>query len=630
MSTFNLKTFLPALSMAESGGNSNAKSKTSSATGTFQYTAPTWAAASKLYPDLGLTPDNINDTGKQAALVQRQTENEYVPALNALGADVSNHNVYLMHHMGQGVATKLLQASDDTPASQAIGAAWGGIQGANRALFPDTDMTAGDVRNAVATYWDKAAGNTPQDADTGAQDSVQPEDAPAAPATATLAPDSSSEVPDAPDLKAKSDPNAGRSWLDNLVSGLADWGAGANGSDFAAGLGQGAKNVMEGVHAREAQSQAVQDFNDQLPTLNWDNKVKTASLRNAIGQQDLERQKAIAGALVKGVDPATAVALFGGKGGTIQAVDPRLVRAQSGEAPDSYEAPQQWVVNNPDGSQSHFIQSINKRTGQPLIKNMTTGETQGTLPEGAYQPNAAAEAETAKLSAQDFNDFQKSRQDQQDMVDHASNVVAMAPFINAGPGMGDRLARSLATLTGQSHFGTDADKLNYANQEIEKVRKAAISSLRGRSDLPMVNNALKSSSSLMDQPDVLYHVEKEMERSRNLNDSISDGWNNLSDGDPYRRRGFAAYRSARIREDADANTKEAQQARFDADRAEYADYAKQSIAHATAAEQARSGTQPTTAQPVLVSPSARVGAPQQQQPANGQSWSNDLGTFSLH
>lgn len=131
----------------------------------------------KNYPSDGYAPDNKNDPAMQKKAWMRLATSEYAPAIEQAGAEVNPQSLYLMHFLGTPNGKKLLGADKTAKASDVLGSAWSGIQGANRGLIPDTGATVGDVMNSVGA---RVGGQMPPEQGEDAQQ--QPSD-PAAPIT---------------------------------------------------------------------------------------------------------------------------------------------------------------------------------------------------------------------------------------------------------------------------------------------------------------------------------------------------------------------------------------------------------------------------------------------------------------
>ncbi len=115
------------VAIVESGGDPNAKAKTSSATGLFQFTKSTWLEAiNSMLPQLakGKTEEEIlsmrtdPDVSRQVfdAFTERNAAN-----LRKAGFENSDGNLYLAHFAGTGGAKRILNAPDDALVEDVLG-----------------------------------------------------------------------------------------------------------------------------------------------------------------------------------------------------------------------------------------------------------------------------------------------------------------------------------------------------------------------------------------------------------------------------------------------------------------------------------------------------------------------------
>jgi len=167
--------YLLNTAMRESGLNSQAKSKASSASGLFQFVEQTWLGLVKRYGShygLGGYASAIQESGdghysvpsadtKSAILSLRQ--NPEVAALMAgesakqtkqslecaLGRQVCDGELYAAHFLGPNAARKLIQLNDTDPNSRAD-AAFPQAAKANRSAFYNSDGTPKSVREVYA------------------------------------------------------------------------------------------------------------------------------------------------------------------------------------------------------------------------------------------------------------------------------------------------------------------------------------------------------------------------------------------------------------------------------------------------------------------------------------------------
>ncbi len=158
----------------ESGGNPNAKARTSSATGLGQFLDGTWLATVKKHrPDLAASASRADLLAMRTEpriaieMLARFTEDN----AKALGAGYTDGDLYLAHFSGVGVAKKLLRADAQASASTCYDQA---AINANRSILEG--KTVGEVRawaarrmassgrtNWVAKFYGQAAQPAPVD-----------------------------------------------------------------------------------------------------------------------------------------------------------------------------------------------------------------------------------------------------------------------------------------------------------------------------------------------------------------------------------------------------------------------------------------------------------------------------------
>ena len=167
--------YLLSTAMRESGLNVQAKSKTSSASGLFQFVEQTWLGLVKRYGShygLGAYASQIQESGdgrysvasadkKSAILALRQ--NPEVAALMAgesakqtkqslecaLGRQVCGGELYAAHFLGPNAARRLIELNDSNPNSRADVAFPQAAKG-NRSAFYNSDGTPKTVREVYA------------------------------------------------------------------------------------------------------------------------------------------------------------------------------------------------------------------------------------------------------------------------------------------------------------------------------------------------------------------------------------------------------------------------------------------------------------------------------------------------
>lgn len=135
----NLDSYLASVRQAESGGNVNARNPSSSATGLYQFTTPTWNNLMRSRPDLALTADGRLDPVQQERAMRAFTE-QNASSLTSAGIQPTPGNLYAAHFLGAGGARSALSQSDATPMANAVGP---GVVKANPFL---ANMTVGDFK----------------------------------------------------------------------------------------------------------------------------------------------------------------------------------------------------------------------------------------------------------------------------------------------------------------------------------------------------------------------------------------------------------------------------------------------------------------------------------------------------
>jgi hypothetical protein len=105
---------MAATAMIESGGNANARAKTSSAGGMFQFLDATWK---QLTREMGkdYTLQDKFDPRKAAEVMAYFTEKQRKQLEKGTGRRASNTDLYMAHFLGAGGATKFLNAMNRNP-----------------------------------------------------------------------------------------------------------------------------------------------------------------------------------------------------------------------------------------------------------------------------------------------------------------------------------------------------------------------------------------------------------------------------------------------------------------------------------------------------------------------------------
>lgn len=103
--------YFQKLAQAESGGNPNARAKTSSASGLYQFTDGTWMnMVNKHGKELGITMKDKNNPEAQHLMVQKLTEQNANILSSKLGIEPTEGHLYAAHFLGASDAAKLIQA----------------------------------------------------------------------------------------------------------------------------------------------------------------------------------------------------------------------------------------------------------------------------------------------------------------------------------------------------------------------------------------------------------------------------------------------------------------------------------------------------------------------------------------
>ena len=125
-----VKGYINKVRNAESGGNDRAKSPTSSATGRYQFTQSTWKNVEKaLNKDL----DKYNPNHQEIAMEWLTTQNSNY--LKQKGIPLNNGNLYMVHFLGQGGASRFFKALQENPNAPATSFATKEEYEANKEIF---------------------------------------------------------------------------------------------------------------------------------------------------------------------------------------------------------------------------------------------------------------------------------------------------------------------------------------------------------------------------------------------------------------------------------------------------------------------------------------------------------------
>jgi hypothetical protein len=136
------------LSEIESNNNSQARSKTSSASGKFQFIKSTWEGLTKKY-NLSYNLEDRFDPEKSRKVAELYTQENANYLKNNLGITPNNTDLYAAHFMGVGGASKLLSTLRNNPNASAYEVATTAQINANKPIFLRKD---GTVKTAKEVY----------------------------------------------------------------------------------------------------------------------------------------------------------------------------------------------------------------------------------------------------------------------------------------------------------------------------------------------------------------------------------------------------------------------------------------------------------------------------------------------
>jgi hypothetical protein len=114
----DMSKYLQSIAMIESGGNTNAKSKTSSAAGLFQFTDATWKdMTKKMGKDYSL--EDKTDPAKATEVAEFFTKLQKTQLEKGTGKEANSTDMYMAHFLGAGGATSFLNALGKDPSKSA-------------------------------------------------------------------------------------------------------------------------------------------------------------------------------------------------------------------------------------------------------------------------------------------------------------------------------------------------------------------------------------------------------------------------------------------------------------------------------------------------------------------------------
>jgi hypothetical protein len=121
---FDSGNFSEVARIAESSGNDSAVNARSGATGRYQFVERTWNNLMEQYPDAGLTADGRTN-GDQQEIAMGLLTDENKTHLENKNIPVTNGSMYVMHTLGAGRGSRMLQAAIDgntRPAAELVSA----------------------------------------------------------------------------------------------------------------------------------------------------------------------------------------------------------------------------------------------------------------------------------------------------------------------------------------------------------------------------------------------------------------------------------------------------------------------------------------------------------------------------
>lgn len=142
--------YLQKVAQVESGGKADAKAKTSSASGLFQFTEGTWKQTTKEMGKSYSLEDRF-DPVKSAEVAKFFTEKQKAQVEKGTGKAASDADLYMAHFLGAGGATKFLNAMAKNPNALATEGADPQQIEANKSIFYE-DGGKGKMRTLQEVY----------------------------------------------------------------------------------------------------------------------------------------------------------------------------------------------------------------------------------------------------------------------------------------------------------------------------------------------------------------------------------------------------------------------------------------------------------------------------------------------
>lgn len=186
-------------------------------------------------------------------------------------------------------------------------------------------------------------------------------------------------------------------------------------------------------------------------------------------------------------------------------------RGMFGGGSQGYQTPQNLEVAKPDGTVEHWTQAFNKRTGQSVFTNESTGAQQGTRPDGAYDPAQTPQKEIMEQPQKDAAAFGSQSTQLDKMADNANQVLSFLPYVRPGASMPAMAARDLSQITGMPVMGNDPSAQQAMSAALDQLRTNALQQDRGLGALrmPEINEAMKSTLNLSQNPQAIHYLAAE-------------------------------------------------------------------------------------------------------------------------
>lgn len=145
----NASDFFAKEAKAESGGNASAKNPYSTASGSFQFTDPTWKQMVKRYGEqTGITLHDKDDPDAQAVMARLYAKDNISRMEPFLKRNPTKGELYMSHIFGADGALRLIQAANNSPDKQAMMLFPRAVTEGNRNLF----FNKNQPRTSLETY----------------------------------------------------------------------------------------------------------------------------------------------------------------------------------------------------------------------------------------------------------------------------------------------------------------------------------------------------------------------------------------------------------------------------------------------------------------------------------------------